>query len=397
MRSGGKQRAAFGFLTAGWLSLFCAAVLLSAAITGFLTLRHAEREQFLLLSSVCEEVLAEGGEARTRLLAALGAQKGARLSSVGPDGVSSALTQYGFQAADFTPGGYGPVLLGFAAGAGLLLIMAALQRSRDIHRWRELTQTLEEASRGSASLLRLNEGDQGRYEDSLSKTIRELRQGRDAAEQTRRRYAENLANIAHQLKTPITALSLSVQRMRGEEALRMERQLQRMTRLEEDLLLLARLDAGVLPLQREPVDVFTLLSLAGDNLQEILDEAGIALDLPELPPVKITADLAWTMEAVLNLLRNCMEHTPAGGTIHLESEENPLYTRILIRDEGPGFAKEDLPHLFERFYRGRNAGEGGIGIGLALTRELLEQQNAVIRAYNAPEGGACYDIRFYRH
>ena len=99
----------------------------------------------------------------------------------------------------------------------------------------------------------------------------------------------------------------------------------------------------------------------------------------------------------MNLLKNCMEHTPSGGAVHCSYEQNPLYTQIRIRDTGAGFAAEDLPHLFERFYRGRDAKDGGIGIGLALSKAIIERQNGTITARNLPEGGACFEIRFYCH
>ena len=98
----------------------------------------------------------------------------------------------------------------------------------------------------------------------------------------------------------------------------------------------------------------------------------------------------------MNLMKNCMEHNP-GGTVHCSYAQNPLYTEILIWDEGEGFAREDMPHLFERFYRGQNAGEGGIGIGLSLSKEIIERQNGTIRAGNKPDGGAFFEIRFYSH
>ncbi len=98
----------------------------------------------------------------------------------------------------------------------------------------------------------------------------------------------------------------------------------------------------------------------------------------------------------MNLMKNCMEHNK-GGTIHSYYAQNPLYTEIFTWDEGEGFATEDIPHLFERFYRGKNAGEGGIGIGLALSKEIIERQNGTIRAKNAAEGGALFEIRFYSH
>ena len=169
-----------------------------------------------------------------------------------------------------------------------------------------------------------------------------------------------------------------------------------LTHLEEALLVLSRIDAGTLVFQKKKVDVFTLLVLAAENLQEFFAGSGASADIPELGEAMVIADLDWTMEAVMNLMKNCLEHGN-GGTVHCSYEQNPLYTEILIWDEGEGFAKEDIPYLFERFYRGKNAGEGGIGIGLALAREIIERQNGTIRVGNRQEGGACFEIHFYRH
>lgn len=99
----------------------------------------------------------------------------------------------------------------------------------------------------------------------------------------------------------------------------------------------------------------------------------------------------------MNLMKNCMEHSPEGGCIHCDYSENPLYTELLIWDEGEGFEKEELPHLFQRFYRGKRAGTQGAGIGLALARQVLELENGVLTARNLPEGGACFEIRIYSH
>ena len=159
---------------------------------------------------------------------------------------------------------------------------------------------------------------------------------------------------------------------------------------------LARIDAGTLLLQKDEVDVFTLLVLAADNLGELFVSFAASVDIPEAGEVTVSADLDWTMEAVMNVMKNCMEHN-RGGTVHCSYGQNPLYTELLIWDDGEGFAKEDIPHLFERFYRGKNSGEGGIGIGLALSREIVERQNGTISAKNKPGGGALFEIRFYSH
>lgn len=289
----------------------------------------------------------------------------------------------------------------FFLSAGLLL-----QRRQENLRIQALTDYLELADRGKAPILSaLGEDAFSRLEDGIYKTVTFLYRTREAAVQAKEEFAKNLSNIAHQIKTPITAISLTVQTFESEEAeegkeeerlRQIHRQLVRLTRLEEALLVLARLDAGTLVFKKKETDVYTLLVLAADHLQELFAQSGVSATILELGEMSITVDVEWTMEAVMNLMKNCAEHS-AEGTIFCSYEQNPLYTEILIWDEGEGFLKEDIPHLFERFYRGKNAKEGGIGIGLALAKEIIERQNGTIRAENRAEGGACFTIRFYRH
>lgn len=289
------------------------------------------------------------------------------------------------------------------AGAFLLLTGFMVQRRRERQRIQVLTAYLEQANTGNAPVLSaLGEDEISRLEDQIYKTVTYLYQTKEEAVRAKNEFARNLSNIAHQIKTPITAISLSVQTMEdkgsAEEKRReqMTKQLTRLTHLEEALLLLARLDAGTLVLKREETDVYTLLMLAADNLQEIFAYWKVSVDIPEHGEMPVMADQDWTMEAVMNLMKNCAEHS-AGGRVRCFYEQNLLYTEIRIQDDGAGFDREDLPHLFERFYRGRDAAEGGIGIGLALAKELIMRQNGAIRARNLPEGGACFEIRFYRH
>ena len=220
----------------------------------------------------------------------------------------------------------------------------------------------------------------------------------------RKNFADNLANIAHQLKTPLTAALLSLQLMETKApnpyAEPVRKQLERLTRLEEALLSLSRIDSGTLFLKREEVDVFTALNLAAENLEDLLRERHVSVEISDRGRVCFPGDLEWTMEALMNLMKNCLEHSPAGGCIHCDYSENPLYVRILIRDEGEGFEKEDIPHLFERFYRGKNAAEGSTGIGLALSRAVFERQNGTLAAYNllgdgGSVSGACFEVRVY--
>lgn len=296
----------------------------------------------------------------------------------------------------------GAAVLGFLAGSLLCCLLFLFWNRKRRRRIEELREYLEQVNIGGGSILpQAGEDDFSGLQDEIYKTVTELYQTREAALAAKSNFAANLYNIAHQIKTPITSALLSLQMFRKTSSPEyiepVERQLSRLQYLEESLLLLSRIDSGTLVLERKPVDVLTLLELAGNNMQELFRAAGVELDMEESGEVTVQADLEWTMEAVMNLLKNCMEHTPRGGRVRCCYEQNPIYAQISITDTGEGFAKEDMPYLFDRFYRGKNAGREGIGIGLALAKSIIESQNGVIRAKNRPEGGACFEVRFYRH
>lgn len=392
---------------------FVAAVsLISSAVTVMLISCRYSRLQFDLVNVICGEVLEQEPEMKHIVSAALKEYTGGNADGVAMGDVLSVL---GYDISDFSDFSVTYDIMfatiGFLAGIVLFAITYAFRNKTEAKRIEELSDYLEQVNMGKAVVLSVSGEDLfSRLEDEIYKTVTFLYQTKDAAVQAKNDFAENLSNIAHQIKTPITAISLSLQTLsempmkKEYEKDRMEqikKQLNRLIYLEESLLVLSRLDAGTLMFQKEDVDVFTLLVLAADNLQELFADSGTFIDIPESGEMAVTADLNWTMEAVINVMKNCMEHN-AGGTVHCSYGQNPLYTEIFIWDEGDGFAKEDIPHLFQRFYRGKNADAGGnicgsgIGIGLALSKEIIEHQNGTIRAKNLPNGGACFEIRLYK-
>lgn len=380
-------------LSAGFTASALAVLLLSC---------HYSKLQYDLLNAVCGEIVEQEPEAGQIIAAALKEVAGGNADCTVERDI---LSELGYRSSDFQKADYQYntvcVMAGVAAGAFLFIAAFLYRNKMEAARIQALAEYLEQVNMGKAVILSGSGEDMfSKLEDEIYKTVTFLYQTKDAAVQAKNDFAQNLSNIAHQIKTPITAISLTVQTMKqesGEKHLeQIQKQLLRLTHLEEALLVLSRLDAGALALQKEEIDVFTVLVLAADNLQELLIKHDVSVDIPELGEMAITADLDWTMEAVINLMKNCMEHS-AGGTIHCVYGQNPLYTEILISDEGQGFAREDIPHLFERFYRGQNASEGGIGIGLALAKEIVECQNGTIRARNMAAGGACFEIRFYCH
>ncbi len=386
------------------LLIFPFAVLAAGMILTQAFFLHTYRQiAFEHTSALCEVILTNSPKAGPQLLAALKDYHSLTEEELRGNDY---LGRYGYRADDFChdfpPDIMVFPILSFLAAACAFALGILLSRRKNRKRIAGLTGYLEQVNIGAGGTLIQTQEDEYSYlQDEIYKTVTALYQTREAAVAAKKNFAENLANIAHQLKTPITASSLSLQLLKKERpgvyANQIGRQLERLSCLEESLLTLSRIDAGTLPLKREKVDLYTVLNLAADNLDWLLRKNHISVDIPENGCVEFLGDLEWTMEALINLIKNCMEHSKPGGVVHCGYLGNPLYAEIRVWDEGAGFDTEDLPHLFERFYRGRRAVFDGIGIGLALARSIIELQNGTITARNLQNGGACFEIRMYRH
>ena len=272
----------------------------------------------------------------------------------------------------------------------------------------EMSLEIDQVLHGNAPMDfgRYTEGELSILANQVGKMTARLREQADTLRKEKGYLADSLADISHQIRTPLTSINLianflSEENLPKVRRLRLTRELldllSRIDWLITTLLKISKLDAGAVALAREPV-----------NLRQLAEKAAALVAIPmELREQRLViqgsdssnflGDLTWSVEAVGNILKNCMEHTPAGGAVHCRYGCNPLYAQVEIWDEGEGFAPEDLPHLFQRFYRGRSGTEGGLGIGLALSRSILARQNAVVTAANRPQGGGCFTVRFYSH
>lgn len=247
-----------------------------------------------------------------------------------------------------------------------------------------------------------DEGELSILESEITKMTLRVREQNAALIKEKERLADSLADVAHQLRTPLTSVSLILSRLEnsredGERrALALEAQalLQRTDWLITSLLKLSRLDAGVAVFQREKLD-------AGRLLRDALRPLLIPMELHQIDArlnapdgITLWGDAGWLAEALGNILKNCMESAGDGGRVEIACSDNPLFTEITIRDSGAGFAPQDLPRLFERFYRGGNASAAGFGVGLALSRAIITRQGGTLAAKNHPQGGALFVIRF---
>ena len=170
----------------------------------------------------------------------------------------------------------------------------------------------------------------------------------------------------------------------------------RMEWLIDVLLKLSRLDAGTIKFENKSFPVEKLVQQATAPFDIMLDIKNIKMDISDIEEIQLYGDIKWLAEALSNVVKNCIESTPDGGQVKISAEENAMYVKLCVIDSGTGIAEEDIPHLFERFYRGKNSGKNGAGIGLALAKAIITQQNGRIIAENIMPCGAKFTIFFDR-
>lgn len=269
----------------------------------------------------------------------------------------------------------------------------------------------------------MQEGELSILANELDKMVSRLYLTTDQLERESASLADSLADISHQLKTPMTSMSIMCELMKTrvressnideDDAryllgkLRSVQLLQERVRwLVSVLLKLARIDAGVVKLATQQVDAAVVVKEAAESLAIPFDLANVELVLNLEDGSSYIGDAAWSREAILNVMKNCMEHAGEGGCVEVSVSHDALACRMCIQDTGPGISPEDLPHVFERFYRGEDSGEAtatdpsGVGIGLSLAQSLVSAQGGAIKASNARDRdgavlGARFDIVFF--
>ncbi len=248
----------------------------------------------------------------------------------------------------------------------------------------------------------MDEGELSILHSEITKMMLRIREQNDALKKEKEHLANSLADIAHQLRTPLTSVNLILSLLENNpeenerKALIQETKelFEQMDWLLTSLLKISRLDAGIVVFQHEQINVTHLINTALHPFLIPMELRGIdaRIDVPK--GIIIPGDPGWLSEAIQNILKNCIESAGENGKIEIVCGDNPLFTEITIHDSGAGFEKEDLPYLFDRFYRGKNPNASGYGIGLALCKMIITRQGGTITAKNHPQGGAIFFIRF---
>lgn len=249
-----------------------------------------------------------------------------------------------------------------------------------------------------------NEGVISNLNNDLHKVIRMLRNYSEALKSDKVELEKTLSDISHQMKTPLTSMYMineilandKLENKRKLELLSKNRkQLERMEWLVSSLLKISRLDSGVITLTKNKIAASELIERAIAPLLIPIEIKNQTLEL-NIEKITFMCDIHWTVEALINIIKNAHEHTPEKGTIQIRVTENPIYTTIIISDNGVGICKKDLPHIFERFYKG-NENSDSIGIGLNMAKMIIEKQNGTIMVHSKRNKGTTFQIKFFKH
>jgi len=210
-----------------------------------------------------------------------------------------------------------------------------------------------------------------------------------------------LADVSHELRTPLTVIKGNVDLMRrmkslDEESLAsIDQEAGRLTRLVGGLLLLTQAESGSLPLENKPVELDTLLLEVFQEMRVLAGER-VKLQLTEIDQVQVQGDRDRLKQVLLNLTANAVQYTPSGGEIFLSLAKIGEQARLIIRDTGPGIPAEDLPHIFERFYRAEKSRtrsrSAGFGLGLSIAQWIVDKHGGKIEVDSKEGQGTTFCI-----
>lgn len=242
--------------------------------------------------------------------------------------------------------------------------------------------------------------------NELYKTTVLLRETAENSEKEKTNLSNSLTDISHQLKTPLTSIRIMIdniqnnpdmdEKTRNEFIEDISKQIDWISSLVISLLKLAKFDAGSIVMRDEEINVKKLIQNIISNLAILIDIKDIKIEENISEQITLFADYNWQIEALTNIIKNCVEHSFDGGKIKIEAESNSVFTKIIITDEGEGIEKKDLNRIFERFYKSAKSSENSIGIGLALAKTIIEKERGYIKVESEVGKGTKFEIKYLK-
>lgn len=241
--------------------------------------------------------------------------------------------------------------------------------------------------------------------NEIYRTAITLQEQANRLEKEKQFLSNSIADISHQLKTPLTSLIMisdllqttNLKEAPTRELLRdMKTILNKLEWLITSLLSFAKFDSGQIQLKSTPLCLANVISKVLKSLEIAIEVKDIKITTTCDENITILADEQWTCEALQNILKNCVEYTNTNGNIYISVTNTPLYVELTIKDTGVGISEQDLPHIFDRFYKGKNSKETSVGIGLAFAKAIITKQNGSIEAESKLDVGTTFMVKFYK-
>mgnify|MGYP004541298149 CR=1 FL=1 len=296
----------------------------------------------------------------------------------------------------------------FLTGAIIALIIIIKKEENNAEIEKLITQ-LNKINNGNYELKieENTEGELSKLRNELYKTTILLKEAAINSEKEKNNLSNSIADISHQLKTPITSIRIMLDNIeenpnmddstREEFIEEISKQVNWISSLVISLLKLAKFDAGAIVMRDEKINLNKLIDNVLDNIAILIDVKNINVKKKIDSDIYINADYNWQLEALTNIIKNAIEHSKQGSTIYIYVENNLVFTRLRIKDDGEGINKKDIKHIFERFYKGEGSAESSIGIGLSLAKTIIEKENGTIKVQSEKGRGTEFIIEYFKN
>lgn len=294
-----------------------------------------------------------------------------------------------------------------AGGIVVTIVLLSYNKKRE-EKISDINSYIGKVNRGNYELKIEENGEDEltKLRNELYKTTVLLRETAENSEKEKTNLSNSLTDISHQLKTPLTSIRIMIdniqnnpdmdEKTRNEFIEDISKQIDWISSLVISLLKLAKFDAGSIVMRDEEINVKKLIQNIISNLAILIDIKDIKIEENISEQITLFADYNWQIEALTNIIKNCVEHSFDGGKIKIEAESNSVFTKIIITDEGEGIEKKDLNRIFERFYKSAKSSENSIGIGLALAKTIIEKERGYIKVESEVGKGTKFEIKYLK-
>ena len=299
---------------------------------------------------------------------------------------------------------YNLLFIGLALSIILLYLKHEKVQNKEI---KKIVKCIEEINKKNYSI-NIDENSEDELsilKNELYKITIMLKEDAENSKKDKLKLKDSLSDISHQLKTPLTSINIMLDNILDNPDMdsntkekfiqNIKREITNISSLVGEILKLSKFDASVIKFEEQQVFINDIVKSAISNVEMMAELKNINIEVNDQDNIKLVCDSKWQIEAITNILKNCIEHSRDDSTITIDIDSNKIYKQITIKDNGEGIDEKDLPHIFERFYKGKNSSKDSVGIGLALAKTIIEKDNGSIKVDSKKGKQTIFTIKYY--